>query len=68
MENTKASIRKILPSLELDVLQAIMDHFVSIGVESESDLRLIKESDLEQFLKPIQRRKLVSSWEANGTY
>ncbi|KAI0237102.1 hypothetical protein LSAT2_012421 [Lamellibrachia satsuma] len=66
MENTKASIRKILPSLELDVLQAIMDHFVSIGVESESDLRLIKESDLEQFLKPIQRRKLVSSWEANG--
>ena len=68
METTKASIRKILPSLEPDVLEVIMGHFMSIGVESESDLSLIKESDLEQFLKPIQRRKLLSRWEAKGTY
>ena len=64
----KASICEILPSLAPDALQAILEHFLSIGVESESDLRLLEESDLKEVLKPIQRRKLINSWKTKCAY
>ncbi|KAI0216736.1 Twitchin [Lamellibrachia satsuma] len=66
MEDMKASICETLPSLAPEALQATLEHFVSIGVESESDLRLIEESDLKQFLKPIQSRKLIMSWKTRA--
>ena len=68
MEVIKASICEILPSLAPDVLQAILEHVVCMGVESETDLRLLEESDLKQFLKSIQIRKLLVSWKKSGAY
>ena len=71
MEYIKASICKKLPPLAPGELQTNLKHLMTSGVESESNKRRIKESDLEQFLKSGKSRKLLSMlfmWEAAGTY
>ncbi|XP_059415527.1 uncharacterized protein zgc:113210 [Carassius carassius] len=55
-------IKKILPELDLNKLQNVVSHLsLVVGVEKTEDLSLVEVSDLQDFLEPIQCRKLVKT-------
>ena len=64
MEDVRISIKTILPTLQDNVLDIVMDKLNSDGIESLSDCSLLNESDLSDILKPIQVRKLLAKWKA----
>ncbi|XP_073705550.1 uncharacterized protein [Garra rufa] len=56
-------IKKILPELDSNKLQNVVNHLlIMVGVEKIEDLSLVEVSDLQDFLEPIQSRKLVKSF------
>ncbi|KAK2916709.1 hypothetical protein Q8A67_001083 [Cirrhinus molitorella] len=63
-------IKKILPELDSNKLQNVVNHLsIMVGVEKIEDLSLVEVSDLQDFLEPIQCRKLVKIFrqrESNG--
>jgi hypothetical protein len=57
---TISDITSWLPSLQN--ADSIVQKLKETGVETTDDLRYVTEQDLVPMLKPIQARKLVSSW------
>ncbi|XP_059414716.1 uncharacterized protein LOC132149469 isoform X2 [Carassius carassius] len=55
-------VKKILPELDLNKLQDVVSHLSLVGVEKTEDLSLVEVSDLQDFLEPIQCRKLVKTF------
>lgn len=51
------ALSSVAKNLIEDVITRIVDE---VGVESEDDLKLLKETDLVPLLKPIQARKLLA--------
>ncbi|KAL7870559.1 hypothetical protein SRHO_G00080560 [Serrasalmus rhombeus] len=41
---------------------SLLEKLVSTGVECKSDLKLIKDEDLQELLRPIQCHKLLQAW------
>ncbi|KAG1672405.1 hypothetical protein GQR58_015996 [Nymphon striatum] len=63
MEDIKASILQVLPTLDVTQASNLSDQlFNNIGVESADDLRLVCIGDLDS-LKAIQARKLLEKWQ-----
>jgi biotin operon repressor len=62
MDDIKGSIRATLPSLSEEALNRLIQKLEDDGVESIDDCRHVVESDLKDFLKPIQIRKLLEQW------
>ena len=65
-EKIREAILAVLPSLPEQTLSSLQEKLASIGVESKSDLKLIKEEDLQELLRPIQCRKLLQAWSTEG--
>lgn len=61
-EEVKEAIVAVLPGLPEQTMSFLMEKLVAIGVECKSDLKLIKEEDLQEYLRPIQCRKLLQAW------
>ncbi|KAL6466696.1 hypothetical protein MHYP_G00245000 [Metynnis hypsauchen] len=61
-EEIRQAILSVLPSLPEQTLSSLLEKLVSTGVECKSDLKLIKEEDLQELLRPIQCRKLLQAW------
>uniref|UniRef100_A0A3B1KH65 Uncharacterized protein n=1 Tax=Astyanax mexicanus TaxID=7994 RepID=A0A3B1KH65_ASTMX len=61
-EDVSAAILAVLPNLQEQTLSSLLEKLASIGVECKSDLRLVKEEDLQEYLRPIQCRKLLQAW------
>ncbi len=60
-------IKKVLPELDLIKLQNVVNHLsLVVGVEKTEDLSLVEVSDLQDFLEPIQCRKLVKTFKQRG--
>ncbi|XP_018935420.1 uncharacterized protein LOC109062792 isoform X2 [Cyprinus carpio] len=56
-------IKTILPELDFNKLQNLVSHLsLVVGVEKTEDLSLVEVSDLQDFLEPIQCRKLVKTF------
>ncbi|XP_056608546.1 uncharacterized protein zgc:113210 isoform X1 [Triplophysa dalaica] len=57
-------IKRILPELDLSKLQNVVKHLAFVvGVEKTEDLSLVEVTDLQDFLEPIQCRKLVKKFK-----
>ncbi|XP_051995023.1 uncharacterized protein zgc:113210 [Xyrauchen texanus] len=57
-------IKRILPELDLKTLQNMINHLTFVvGVEKIEDLCLVEVTDLQDFLEPIQCRKLVKTFK-----
>lgn len=65
MEET---IRKSLPKLDCNSVVAVTTKLKDIGVESSDDMRLVKEEDLKDVLKPIEIRKFLNQWNSFGKF
>uniref|UniRef100_A0A8C1YHB9 Zgc:113210 n=1 Tax=Cyprinus carpio TaxID=7962 RepID=A0A8C1YHB9_CYPCA len=57
-------IKRILPELDLNKVQDVVSHLsLVVGVEKTEDLSLVEVSDIQDFLEPIQCRKLVKTFK-----
>lgn len=65
-EDIRQAVLAVLPSLPEDKLQSLLNKLASIGVESQSDLKFIKEEDLPANITPIQCRRLLNAWQTEG--
>uniref|UniRef100_A0A3B1JNM8 Uncharacterized protein n=1 Tax=Astyanax mexicanus TaxID=7994 RepID=A0A3B1JNM8_ASTMX len=65
-EDVSAAILAVLPNLQEQTLSSLLEKLASTGVECKSDLRLVKEEDLQEYLRPIQCRKLLQAWSIEG--
>lgn len=55
-------IKRILPELDSKKLQNVVNHLAFVvGVEKTEDLSFVEVTDLQDFLEPIQCRKLVKT-------
>ncbi|XP_076864064.1 uncharacterized protein LOC143516400 [Brachyhypopomus gauderio] len=61
-EEIREAILSVLPSLPEQTLSCLLEKLLSTGVECKSDLKLIKEEDLQELLRPIQCGKLLQAW------
>ncbi|KAL7888654.1 hypothetical protein AOLI_G00036280 [Acnodon oligacanthus] len=61
-QEIRQAILSVLPSLRKQTLSSLLEKLVSTGVECKSDLKLIKEEDLQELLRPIQCHKLLQVW------
>ncbi|KAL7883034.1 hypothetical protein SRHO_G00006920 [Serrasalmus rhombeus] len=64
VEEIRQAILSVLPSLPEQTLSSLLEKLVSTGVECKSDLKLIKEEDLQELLRPIQCCKLLQAWSS----
>ncbi|XP_033122232.1 uncharacterized protein LOC117121215 [Anneissia japonica] len=64
----KNAIQSVLPSLNEDLLMAVVERLNGHGVETEEDLQFVTEDDVKDLLKTIQPRKLLSSWNKNDPF
>lgn len=65
-EDIRQAVFAVLPSLPEDKLQSLLNKLASIGVESQSDLKFIKEEDLPANITPIQCWRLLNAWQTEG--
>ena len=65
MGELTCSVMTVLPSLQSELAQSVVQTLLESGVESCADLHYVEEQDLNM-LKPIQRRKLLSAWKPKG--
>ena len=49
-------------------LQTLLSKLDELGVEFQSELKYVVESDLLDILKPVHIRKLLSAWNSAGTF
>uniref|UniRef100_A0A3Q2CQ11 Si:ch211-111e20.1 n=1 Tax=Cyprinodon variegatus TaxID=28743 RepID=A0A3Q2CQ11_CYPVA len=59
----REAIVSALPSIPVESLGRMMEKLIQQGVETEEDLQYVREQDIEDFIKPIQCRKLLASWK-----
>lgn len=65
-EVLKDAVLLVLPSLSQDVTNQLVEKLMDQGVEGLDDLVYVKEDDILEFIRPIQCRKLLSSWQNQG--
>ncbi|XP_070690655.1 uncharacterized protein [Pempheris klunzingeri] len=65
-EDIKEAVLSVLTDLSVETLTSLLEGFEDLGVESRADLALVQEKDLEQFLRPIQCRKLLNGIKNEG--
>ncbi|XP_026129962.1 uncharacterized protein LOC113110151 isoform X2 [Carassius auratus] len=65
-EVLKDAVLLVLPSLSPDVTNQLVEKLMDQGVEGLDDLVYVKEDDILEFIRPIQCRKLLSSWKNQG--
>lgn len=63
----RENILSALPSLPIESLGHIVEKLIQQGVETEEDLQFVREQDIEEFMKPIQCRKILDAWKGKGT-
>ncbi len=64
-EDVRDAVLAVLPGLQEEKLLSLLNKLASIGVESKSDLQLVKEEDLPDHITPIQCRRLLNAWNVN---
>ena len=57
-------LQTVLPFLHKDQMEKLKQKLLECGVETDDDLRYIKEDDIKDILKPIQMRKLLGAWSS----
>lgn len=62
----RKAIVSALPSIPVESLGRMMERLIQQGVEKEEDLQFVREQDIEEFIKPIQCRKLLAAWKSKG--
>lgn len=62
------AILSALPSIPVEALGRMVEKLIQQGVEAEEDLQYVREQDIEEFMKPIQCRKLLDAWKHKGNY
>lgn len=63
--SVKDLVLSVLPGLSHETLTSLLNGLQELGVENQEDLALVQEKDLEQYLRPIQCRKLLNSFQGN---
>lgn len=66
MDSVREKVLCGLGSLTEEEILAVMRTLQNLGVETSSDLSYVNEEDLKDCLKPIQGRKLLASFCAEG--
>ncbi|CAN7939991.1 unnamed protein product [Ixodes hexagonus] len=66
MDSVKKKVLSALGSLTEPEINGVMSTLQDLGVETSSDLSYVSEEDLVGSLKPIQVRKLLASFRAEG--
>ena len=56
-------ISKVLPHLEKNKAEAVIERLTELGVQNETDLSMVQESDIAGILNGIAARKLITSWK-----
>ncbi|XP_032365428.1 uncharacterized protein LOC116680827 [Etheostoma spectabile] len=59
----RESILCTLPSIAPESLQNVIEKLMQQGVDSREDLQYVREQDMEEFIRPIQCRKLLEAWK-----
>lgn len=67
MELVKELVKKAIPSLSSDKMDALMARLVELGVQCEDDLILVEAPDIQDTLPLIQCRRLVKAFQG-GTF
>ncbi|XP_053289766.1 uncharacterized protein LOC128450381 [Pleuronectes platessa] len=62
-EEIRQAVLLVLPSLQEDKLQSLLNNLELIGEESRGDLQFIKEEDLPADITRIQCRRLLNAWQ-----
>lgn len=62
----REGILSALPSITVESLGCMVEKLIQQGVETEEDLQYVREQDIEEFIKPIQCRKLLDAWKHKG--
>ncbi|KAI5614408.1 hypothetical protein C0J50_8995, partial [Silurus asotus] len=57
------AVLSVLPGLSQDRTKQLVKKLVDQGVKCLDDLVNVKEDDIVEFIRPIQRRKLLSAWK-----
>ncbi|XP_046730723.1 uncharacterized protein si:ch211-86h15.1 [Silurus meridionalis] len=57
------AVLSVLPSLSQDRTKQLVKKLVDQGVKGLNDLVNVKEDDIVEFIRPVQRRKLLSAWK-----
>ena len=68
MSAIEEAITDVLPSLSVDLVEAVTGQLAEVGVEQVEDLQFVEQEDLAALLIPIQIRKLLHSWAAKSEY
>ncbi|CAK8690878.1 uncharacterized protein LOC143465988 [Clavelina lepadiformis] len=61
-------ILKVLPNLPQEMLLQLENTLESLGVENKKDLIYVSEKDILPVLKPVQARKLITSWKQDDDH
>lgn len=61
-DELRINICIILNSVTEELINYIIQAIKCAALESLSDLKFVQEADLMLVLKPIQRRKLIKTW------
>ncbi|XDV26704.1 hypothetical protein PO909_030342 [Leuciscus waleckii] len=66
-EQIQQEIKRVLPELDVNKLQDVANHLCFVvGVQKTQDLALVEVTDLQDFLFPIQCRKLLMDFKQRG--
>ncbi|KAJ4922354.1 hypothetical protein JOQ06_025891 [Pogonophryne albipinna] len=66
MELVKELVKKAIPSLSSDKMDALMARLVELGVQCEDDLILVEAPDIQDTLPLIQCRRLVKAFQGDS--
>lgn len=61
-EQIQQNVKLVLPNISEECCKKLLEKLDDIGVETVDDLSIVQERDLTGILKPIQIRKLLTSW------
>lgn len=62
----REAILSTLPRIPEESLSRMVEKLIQQGVETEEDLQYVREEDIQEFMKPIQCRKLLDAWKYKG--
>ncbi|KAK1880821.1 Cyanogenic beta-glucosidase [Dissostichus eleginoides] len=66
MELVKELVKKAIPSLSSDKMDALMARLVELGVQCEDDMILVEAPDIQDTLPLIQCRRLVKAFQGDS--
>ncbi|CAM4556205.1 unnamed protein product [Leuciscus chuanchicus] len=67
-EQIQQEIKRVLPELDVNKLQDVANHLCFVvGVQKTQDLALVEVTDLQDFLFPIQCRKLLMDFKQRAS-